>query len=356
MTTTSETSGQDRFVVGFALIAGLLFFGWLFQHQGWRVHSHPAAQVPDGAIAPLPRYDTDTIDDSAIIGPVPKFNAAAAAAGQEINLTPLSDRIDQTETDLVDSGHALDTRIVDLEKIHRRDFSSLTSEQSQQQAALQGEVVHSAALNADQSDRIARLEADRKDAEIEALKQQLAKLEGQLGSQSRLDAEQLRLLQLQIARIRSDTAQSRLFVTGDDLGGGRASQLFTRLKTLEMIQDLNIHSEYTKIGGELNAVPAVRIKYETAGSDVQEKDRALIEKLAAAAPEGTYFLVAGYADSTGEPEANRILSSKRATNAAEVLDRLSKANQTVRAVYLGQTKRFGPEAENRVVEIWAIEP
>lgn len=299
---TTETSHQERFVVGFALVAGLFFFGWIFHHNGWSWRAPEFKETGESAVlAPL---DKGVIDSQAW----------------------LTDRVDRTETDLSDLTIAADDRMSRLELAHADDVTAL-----------------SAAIEADRKVRLERMEQEG--SELAALKRQRA-----------LDAERIRLLELQFLRIRSATAESRLFVTGEDFGDARATALFTRLRGLENTAPAAIEAEYLKIGGEMKATPAVRIRYQTAGSEVQEDDRLRIEKLAAESPEGTYFLVAGYADTTGDAETNRILSSKRATTAAEILDRRTRADQTVRAIYLGQTRRFGPEAENRVVEIWAIRP
>jgi len=67
-------------------------------------------------------------------------------------------------------------------------------------------------------------------------------------------------------------------------------------------------------------------------------------------------LIIGYASETGNVDANRTLSSDRATAGAELFSSVKRPAQKVQAVYLGQTDRFSsriPE-RNQIVEIWRI--
>jgi outer membrane protein OmpA-like peptidoglycan-associated protein len=72
--------------------------------------------------------------------------------------------------------------------------------------------------------------------------------------------------------------------------------------------------------------------------------------------EGDLIFVVGYASTTGNAESNRVLSSDRATAAAQAVSAVKRPGQMVQAVYIGQTTRFGgssPE-RNQICEIWHI--
>ncbi len=73
-------------------------------------------------------------------------------------------------------------------------------------------------------------------------------------------------------------------------------------------------------------------------------------------PDGDLVLCVGYASETGDVDNNRILSSDRATAAAQFFSNEKRPQQFVQAVYLGQTDRFSsriPE-RNQIVELWRI--
>ena len=73
---------------------------------------------------------------------------------------------------------------------------------------------------------------------------------------------------------------------------------------------------------------------------------------------GAIILVVGYVSGTGDANANRRLSSDRATEVAANIDMAKPGNQAVQAVFLGQTKRFSSSIaeRNQVCEVWQIDP
>ena len=70
----------------------------------------------------------------------------------------------------------------------------------------------------------------------------------------------------------------------------------------------------------------------------------------------SFFLVVGYASTTGDAASNYGLSAKRATVTAGVIQKLKAEGQAVKAVYIGQTDRFSKTkpADNQVCEVWEI--
>jgi outer membrane protein OmpA-like peptidoglycan-associated protein len=70
------------------------------------------------------------------------------------------------------------------------------------------------------------------------------------------------------------------------------------------------------------------------------------------------FVVAGYADTAGDPKANLALSQERADNVTKVLRDKTKLLNVIHSVGMGSTDLLdGKRADqNRAVEIWAVEP
>ena len=96
------------------------------------------------------------------------------------------------------------------------------------------------------------------------------------------------------------------------------------------------------------------VNFDSGSSAVKGEYQNKITELLKTAKPDSYFIAVGYADVTGSANANKSLSSKRATKVAEVMKPSLKDTQFVQAFYLGQTERFGAPDNNRVVEIWEI--
>jgi outer membrane protein OmpA-like peptidoglycan-associated protein len=98
------------------------------------------------------------------------------------------------------------------------------------------------------------------------------------------------------------------------------------------------------------------LNFATGSSELNAEDQDLIRKLVEEVPDGDLVLAIGYASETGNVDANRVLSSERATAAAQLFSDIKRPDQQVQAVYLGQTDRFSsriPE-RNQIVELWRI--
>ncbi len=96
--------------------------------------------------------------------------------------------------------------------------------------------------------------------------------------------------------------------------------------------------------------------FATGSSELSEDDRAQIVDLVSRIPAGDLALVIGYASETGDAANNERLSSDRATSVAQFFADMKDEEQSVQAVYLGQTDRFSssvPE-RNQLCEIWHI--
>lgn len=133
-----------------------------------------------------------------------------------------------------------------------------------------------------------------------------------------------------------------------------AQGLLKDLSALEGKSELEVSTAYTQYLKKHNATSKMRVKFASGSASLTAQDRANIALLTQSAGRNTYFLIVGYADQKGSAASNEKLSSARSTSVAKELGINAKANQSTQAVYLGQTDRFGPPTENRVVEIWEI--
>ncbi len=156
------------------------------------------------------------------------------------------------------------------------------------------------------------------------------------------------------AQVNQFKAQKNVFVKSTDDLPDKAKNLLADLKTLEGKSAEEVVTAYEQITKKNNADAKARIKFRSGKSDLSGADKAKIAELTQAAGENSYFLIVGYADKTGSAAANEKLSSARSTSVAKELGAKAKGFQAAQAVYLGQTDRFGPASENRVVEIWEI--
>lgn len=152
------------------------------------------------------------------------------------------------------------------------------------------------------------------------------------------------------------SAKSKLFAASENDLLPAAVDLVRSLRKLENHQDSDITQAYSRFGVELGAEVLRKLEFATGSSQLGASDQEAIRKLVETIPDGDLLLVIGYASETGNVDANRTLSSDRATAAAEWYSSAKRPGQLVQAVYLGQTDRFSsriPE-RNQIVEIWQI--
>lgn len=166
----------------------------------------------------------------------------------------------------------------------------------------------------------------------------------------------LAVLRVENQRLLAELEGSKLFVSQEDLSP-RAVALFRELRRIEPESHLNRGQIYTRIDRELNASIGQTIAFETGKAEIASEQEAELKNMSLSAPENTFFLVVGYASTSGDSKGNEELSSLRATRVASMVNYLKRQGQAVQAVYLGEGKRFGPEdAVNQVCEVWMIRP
>ncbi len=165
-----------------------------------------------------------------------------------------------------------------------------------------------------------------------------------------------RKLESDLSALRAKLDFSKLFVKSSDQLPMEAQTVYNELKTLENRSPTELAEAYAHIGIEHKAENMQRVKFETGSALMDFKQQSLLKNKMLASEESDYFLVVGYASTSGDAINNETLSANRATAVASMVNQLKKSGQDVRAVYLGQTSRFSKSngKENQLCEIWRI--
>lgn len=234
---------------------------------------------------------------------------------------------------------------------------------------LQGELQRALVSGSDAD--LLRRELDALKSQRDALSAELAKVRDELATkgqgvsaddyadlQRRLEESQRAksFFEARVTELEGALSKAKLFAKSEDELLPAAVELFRSLRKLEGKTDAEISTAYSSLGASLGANVLHRLNFATGSSELAPSDQDLIRNLVADIPDGDLVLAIGYASETGNVDANRTLSSDRATAAAELFSSVKRPEQKVQAVYLGQTDRFSsriPE-RNQIVEIWRI--
>lgn len=190
--------------------------------------------------------------------------------------------------------------------------------------------------------------------EIESLKKGPADLQARLAAVS---AERDTLL-ARLAELEARVSKSSLFAGTESEIFTEAVELFRSLRGLEDKPDSEIAQAYSQFGVKLGASVYGKLEFPSGSADLAPADVQRIEAFPAEAADNAVIMVVGYASETGNVDANRALSSDRATAVARILDAAKKPGQRVQAAYLGQTDRFGSSSpeRNQICEVWQVVP
>lgn len=213
-----------------------------------------------------------------------------------------------------------------------------------------------------------RSELDLSQSEVDRLQSEMQKLRSQQSGmidpntyallKSELDEmrKSNTALRIENQRLISELAGAKLFVSQEDLSP-RAVALYRELKQLEDQDHRKRRDAYAELQNRIKATVQESIAFKTGSATIAREHEAHLKDMAVQANENSFFLVVGYASTTGDSLSNEELSSKRATRVASMVNYLKKEGQAVQAVYLGEGTRFGPEnAPNQVCEVWEIRP
>ena len=192
---------------------------------------------------------------------------------------------------------------------------------------------------------------------LEELRRQNDELRARLAALTDLESENAKL-RAENQRLRTLADRSTLFVESADALPATAQRLFRELQRLDDRSPAQLESEYQRIERILNARPLRSINFATGASQLTNEKISIIQNdLAGTHPEA-FLLVVGYASRIGNSEANRKLSSDRATSVASRVNLDKRSTQNVRGVFLSETNRFSKEQAtlNQICEVWEIRP
>lgn len=165
-------------------------------------------------------------------------------------------------------------------------------------------------------------------------------------------------LRIELQQYRAESSRNRLFAESADGLSPDAQAVFNKLLTLEGASTEERLRAYKNINDEMNSRVIEKVTFSTGSSSVDlEKVNVVQNSLKSTSPQAEYLIV-GYASKSGDAASNQELSSKRATTVATIVDVDRGANQTVKAVYLGQTDRFSKtnDFSNQICEVWEVLP
>ena len=277
------------------------------------------------------------------------------------SLVALAERFQQMIEEKDRLLSASNLQLLDSEKIRQSLYSENNRLQSELNRALIG--------GAD-TDRLRRdlveLKAQR-DAladELAAVRQKMLSMSAGASAEDYADLkrrydETLRakeFFEAQVNELKGSFSQAKLFASSESELLPAAVELFRNLRLLEGQPDSEIASAYSSLAVKLGADVKKTLSFATGSSVLTPADEEAIRSLVTDIPDGDLIMAIGYASETGNVDANQILSSDRATAAAQLISSIKRPGQLTQAVYLGQTDRFSsriPE-RNQLVEIWHI--
>lgn len=242
---------------------------------------------------------------------------------------------------------------------------SLANESARLQAELQRALVDGSEVDLLRRESAQlKQQRDLLSEELAGLRQQLSANAGAVSAEVHADLQR-RLeettrardfFEARVAELEAELAQSKLFASNENELLPAAVELFRSLRGLEGKADSEISSAYSSLGVGLGASVLHTLKFKTGSSELSPEDQETIRRMVDEIPDGDLLLSIGYASETGNVDANRELSSDRATAAASHFVSLKRPGQLAQAVYLGQTDRFSsriPE-RNQIVELWRV--
>ncbi len=151
----------------------------------------------------------------------------------------------------------------------------------------------------------------------------------------------------------TEKKQAPAFAQSDDDLDQSRRVLVEAIREMDALSGEQLDSRYQELASKRGIKSSGRIRFQSGSSQAAGVELEKIAQIAKASPAHSQFLIVGFADRSGSASGNRRLSSQRAKFVAEQLGK-DVGFGRVQAIYIGQTARFGPAAENRVVEIWQI--
>lgn len=164
-------------------------------------------------------------------------------------------------------------------------------------------------------------------------------------------------LKRQLAEHRAKLNRGKLFVKEASDLNPRVASLYKALADMQGMTGEELETAYAQLQQRLSVKKLRHVKFDEGSAYVTDLEGNLIRNDLNLAQDNSFILIVGYASTTGSENLNYELSAKRATSTATVVFDAKKVNQEVKAVYLGQTNRFGVRpSENQVCEVWEVFP
>jgi len=286
-----------------------------------------------------------------------KENAVSAREGMLDQLTDNKQEIEDlqrkiTNYDLLDSQLNLaKSEIASLKQLNEKYVAELKR------------------FRSDDSAEVLKIANTRLQTQVDALEADLALARDTIvklkdgGAELRKDAAQLIAyreenaeLKKQLGKLRYELNRVNFFVKEATSIDPRVTELYQALTDLKGKSGAELDTAYQTIQSELNVKKLRHVKFNEGSSFVADHEEGMIKNDISLASGDSFLLVVGYASTTGTADANYELSAERATSVAAATYSSKKVGQDVKAVFLGQTKRFSTSdaAENQVCEIWEI--
>ena len=251
-----------------------------------------------------------------------------------------------------DTEALLNRRIQDLQR-QMNDLSSSAAEA----VTMRQELESLRTLYANAQRQIEELRKRPDTETVEELRRQNDELRSRVLALGDLEEEN-RKFREENRRLQALLDRSKLFVEDANALPDVAKRLFRELERLEDFSPAELAQKYKQIDLQLGAKPLRSINFATGSSQLTAEKVGIIKNDLTATHPGAFLLVVGYASTTGDQDANRKLSSDRATAVASQVNFDKKTTQDVRAVFLSETNRFSKEQAplNQICEIWEIRP
>ena len=276
-------------------------------------------------------------------------NTLAGLIGDFSSTVQQKDALLQTARD---TEALLNRRIQDLQR-QMNDLSSSAAEA----VTMRQELESLRTLYANAQRQIEELRKRPDAATMEELRRQNDELRARVLAMGDLETDNLKLRE-ENRSLRSRLDRSQLFVEDANTLPDVAKRLFRELERLEDYDPAQLAKQYLEIDQQLGAKPLRSINFATGSSQLTPEKVGIIKNDLENTHPGAFLLVVGYASTIGDQNANRKLSSDRATAVASQVNFDKKSTQEVRAVFLSETNRFSKEQAplNQICEIWEIRP
>jgi len=386
---SKPTSTEEKVVVTGAIVAGLIFFGFVTKTCQ---NPFDRSEETDATIAALGSSADNSEDEARIAELESRIETLRENSDDQKTIADLEDKLAAQEKKVQVSSGAAEEQVEGLEdRIAELSGSSAEAGGTSQVSDLDAKLKLSESNREELAAKLSAMstaasgETDQLAARVKALGDDNEKLANELSkmksgmppvkmtpnvdkdmagkmkglmettnSQKELIEKQKGQIVELGAQLNQLKAAKNVFVESADDLPDKAKGLFADLNTLEGKSEDEVQAAYAQYLEKHGATAKERIQFRSGSSALTEDDRKKIASLTEEADKNSYFFIVGYADQSGNAAGNKKLSSARSTSVAKELAKSAKGFQSAQAVYLGQTNRFGASAENRVVEIWEI--